>query len=121
MKHFLEILDIPVYMSLGCSLSEQAQPQKVLISISFDYKNHLQAETSDNLKDAICYATVAETVERICHEKAYHLIEHASHQVFSKLKEQYPNTSIKLTFHKVQPPHRLLTSGTVYTIEDVST
>ncbi len=120
MKHQLEILDIPVYMSLGCSISEQAQPQKVLISVIFDNKNHLLAETSDSLKDAMCYATIAESIESICHEKSYHLIEHASHQIFSRLKEQYPNTAIKLKFHKVQPPHRLLTSGTVYVIEDSS-
>ena len=118
MNHTLQILDIPIHMSLGCSLEEQSQQQKVLVSVTFNYKNHTEAEKSDQLKDAICYATVAEYIESICQEKSYHLIEHASYQIYTKLKERYPNTPLKLKFHKVNPPHKLLVGGTVYTIGD---
>jgi dihydroneopterin aldolase len=118
MRRNLEILDIPVYMSLGCSPNEQSQPQKVLVSVTLDYSLHLKSETSDNLEDALCYATIAERVEAVCLEKSYHLIEHACAQIFKQLKDFYPETKLKVRFLKVTPPHRLLHGGTVYTLED---
>ena len=118
MQRNLEILDIPVFMSLGCSASEQAQPQKVLISLKLNYEAYKTSETSDNIEDALCYASLAEMVEKICHEKSYHLIEHSCKQVYLRLKERYPNILFSVRFHKVAPPHRLLQGGTVYTLQD---
>jgi dihydroneopterin aldolase len=121
MQRNLEILDIPVYMSLGCSLNEQSQPQKVLVSVTIDYSHHSKSESTDRLEDALCYATIAEQVEAVCLKKPYHLIEHATAQIFNHLKEFYPQTRLKVRFLKVSPPHRLLHGGTVYTIEDEAT
>jgi dihydroneopterin aldolase len=118
MQRVLEVLDIPIYMSLGCSVQEQSQPQKVLVSLKFCCENYTTAEASDNIKDAICYVSTSELVEKICTDKSYHLIEHAGHQIFTILKERYPSCKVQVRFHKVQPPHRLLQGGTVYTVGD---
>lgn len=118
MKRHLKINQIPIFMSLGCSTSEQAQKQKVLVSLTMNFQNYAQAETSDQLEHSICYASIAEKIEAVCLEKSYHLIEHACFSIYTSLKRLYPNSKIKLEFHKVSPPHHLLENGTTYSIED---
>lgn len=118
-QRFLEIDEIPVYVRLGCSESEQGQPQKILVSVRLSCSSFSKAEESDHLDDAICYVKVAECVERICLEKPYHLIEHLGSRLFERLKSELNDVELLVTVYKVQPPHRLLSKGCRYTIGDI--
>lgn len=118
LKRYLDIKDIPVYVRLGCSVSELAQPQKILVTVRVSCLSYAKAEISDQLGDAVCYVKIAETVERISLEKPYHLIEHLCLRIFDSLKTEVVNAAISVTVHKVQPPHRLLSSGCRYTLSD---
>lgn len=106
----LEIPSIPVYMALGCTKEEQANPQKVEISLSFFLPSNISVLKSDLLSESINYVEVAELVEKIAKEKPYHMIEHLGHQIYLNLKSHFQQP-LKVKVHKCQPPHPLLQNG----------
>lgn len=117
-RRILEVGDICLYVRLGCSESEQAQPQKINVSVKLCCDSFQKAEATDLLEDAICYVKAAEAIERVSLGRSYHLIETLCSEIYKDLKEKFCNTRMSVSIFKNHPPHRLLHSGCRYTISD---
>ena len=96
----LIVKDLGVNAVIGVHPWEQAIKQRVVIDLSLEIDISLAAE-SDQLVDALDYATLAVYIEEIILSRAYQLLETMLMAVYNGLTERYPQIkSGHLVLHK---------------------
>ncbi|MEI8295515.1 MAG: dihydroneopterin aldolase [Alphaproteobacteria bacterium] len=116
----LSILDLRVWLHLGCSDQERFNPQLVSFNIELEFKEAPKGSSTDTIEDTVCFATLAQAIKSFCQTKQFHLIEHLGaevHQVVAKSLGQHIGlvALINVTVHKIAPPVPDLHGGAVFT------
>lgn len=104
MQYQLILEKMMLEVHLGCSASEQAIPQMVAVDITLCSDQLQRSCLSDQLNDAICYATLTHDLQQACHEKRFNLIESLAYGLYQTLKRQLPSAiKIDLIVRKNPP------------------
>jgi 7,8-dihydroneopterin aldolase/epimerase/oxygenase len=77
---YLEVKDIVLMCRLGVTDAEQAQPQKVFITLRI-FGDFQRCMESDNIKDTVDYVCVVSLIEALVQDKSFHLIERLAHEI----------------------------------------
>ena len=105
----LFISQLSVDTSVGVFDWEHKVLQRVLIDLEAECDFSL-AEVSDNIRDAISYAEVSETIIAICTSKHHQLLEHMAARICDELFDRYAISSLTLSIAK---PGAVLQAGSV--------
>lgn len=112
----LVINDIRLWVRLGCTQDEQAQPQMVRVDVNLSFKNMPQGCVSDNIEDTVCYAGVVEMVQSVALQKSYNLIEHLASTLHDALQQKINICAVSsVSVCKVSPPVSLVHGGVTFT------
>lgn len=116
------ILEVPgfiVNLHLGCEAWEREHTQEVKVFLKLKFLEENVSESSDELKDTVCYAELAETVKMVSKKSEYKLIEKFAKDVYLKLKENLNfKVQLDIKVHKLKPPIDILTEGVFYSLGD---
>lgn len=115
----LQICDFEVPVHLGCTIHERHHRQNVNISVEIFFSKNPQGEFSDQLQETVCYAEACEIIKKTAQSQEYQLVEKLAKACLLSLKESWPESSIKLTLHKTNPPIEGLRSGVKYICGDL--
>lgn len=114
---FIRDLSLPV--RLGCETAERAIPQEVRVNLEFRFSTQPKSMETDNIKDAICYATISQALKNYCENREFKLIEKLAYDLTAVTKDLIDhNIALSLTVHKVKPPVEGLHGGAHYRIAD---
>ncbi len=80
----LEKLDL--YVKLGHTNEERQLPQKVSLQVKLSFDHLLDACSSDNLMNTICYAHLADELQKFCDDRSFKLIEALAYQLYQFLQ-----------------------------------
>ena len=118
----LRIMDIQLWLSLGCSIAEQQNPHAVRITVEIAFENAPLGAITDNLTETICYRTLVEAIQTTLQKQSFHLIEHVAFRTYQTVCTTLHTrpkgttiTEIRATAHKVAPPVPGLTGGVSFT------
>ncbi len=105
----LSILDLRIWVHLGCSDQEKFNPQLVSFNIELNFKTLPEGAINDRLEDTICYYKLVQNVKAFCQNKKFNLIEHlaiAVHKLVDESLNQHRLIVdfINVTAHKISPP-----------------
>ena len=115
-KMTIENYEIPVH--LGCSQEERSLPQLVSFQIELSSPQNSTANKSDQLNDAICYASLCGIIGETVGTRHFHLLEFLAQEVFNQVRKSVPaNTHLVIQAHKLYPPIDRLRGGVKYRIE----
>jgi len=109
--HISELL-LPVY--LGYSSKERAVLQEIRLSIEVEFPKAPLGETTDELKDTVCYSKICKTLRDYVKGREFHLIEKLAGDCLSVLCKKYPSVFIQLTLYKKSPSVEGLEGGVKY-------
>jgi dihydroneopterin aldolase len=99
-KLFLE--DIRFLIAVGVTAAERSCPQLCRLDLTLGTDLTRAGETGE-LAQSVDYAAVFDTLERVCTEGSFQLLEEIAHQACQAVLSQFPVKSIKLTIRKLQP------------------
>jgi dihydroneopterin aldolase len=105
----LFISQLSVDTSVGVFEWEHQVLQRVLIDVEAEC-DFSSAEVSDNIKDAISYAEVSETIVAVCTSKHHQLLEHMAARICDELFDTYAISALTLSIAK---PGAVLQAGSV--------
>ena len=105
----LFISQLSVDTSVGVFEWEHQVLQRVLIDVEAEC-DFSSAEVSDNIKDAISYADVSETIVAVCTSKHHQLLEHMAARICDALFDRYAISALTLSIAK---PGAVLQAGSV--------
>lgn len=105
----LFINQLSVDTSVGVFEWEHQVLQRVLIDVDAEC-DFSSAEVSDNIKDAISYADVSETIVAVCTSKHHQLLEHMAARICDALFDRYAISALTLSIAK---PGAVLQAGSV--------
>jgi 7,8-dihydroneopterin aldolase/epimerase/oxygenase len=97
MLYQLVLKNINLRVKLGHLEEERSYPQQVLAQIKLQFLTAPLACITDNLQDAICYAFLAEELQKFCETRSFKLIEALTYQLFQFLKQKM----LEMNFEKV--------------------
>ncbi len=105
----LSVLDLRIWVHLGCSDHEKFHPQLVSLNIDLMFNQIPKALYTDNLEDTICYLKLTEDIKSFCKGKRFNLIEYLIENIrqvieFSLGDNKSLISSINITLNKVSPP-----------------
>lgn len=95
------IRDLEVNTIIGVLPHERTQPQSLIISIEI-FTDIRSAATSDNLKDTIDYAAIAQTITEFASTSKFQLLETLAEKIIELLFSKFPMTSLHLQITKPQ-------------------
>lgn len=75
-----------LHVKLGHTAEERQFPQKVSLQIKLGFDRLLDACTSDNLTNTICYAYLADELQKFCDDRSFKLIEALTYQLYQFLQ-----------------------------------
>ncbi len=111
----MKIKNFEVWVSLGCSPSEQAQLQPVLFNVDILFKSKVLAEDSDRLEDSINYVELTDSIKAEAEKKPYNMIEHLGLNVAKamqqKLSGRYTGAILSVHTLKLRAPVKNLQGG----------
>jgi dihydroneopterin aldolase len=87
---------------IGVTQAERTIRQRLSIDVELFTDTSIPART-DSLRDAIDYAQVATTVETVCGERDYHLIETVAENIASRVLTGFPLAKVKVLVRKISP------------------
>lgn len=116
----LTILDLRIWLHLGCSEQERHQPQCVSFDISITFPKGLKGTSSDDINDSFCYGEATKLIKETISSKPYNLIEHVAsdvHEVLlGSLREKgFPEASLLVKITKLSPPVLDIHGGVSFT------
>ncbi len=115
----LELKSHLTYVHLGCTEAEREFAQKVNINVVIEFSQPPAACRNDKLQDTICYKDLTDTINQVCTQRPYHLIENLCFEIFQQLKLKLSNQEkLQVQVHKVNPPIPNLLGGTFFTLSD---
>ena len=110
----LNINELSLFVYLGCSPEERSVLQEVRLSIEVDFPIAPPGETTDCLKDTLCYDGICRILRDYVKDRQFHLIEKIARECLSVLRKKYPSVFIRLTLYKKAPPVEGLKGGVKY-------
>ncbi len=116
----LSILDLRIWVHLGCSDHEKFHPQLVSFNIDIVFKEPPKAIVTDNISDTICYLDLVNNIQTYCHNKYFNLIErltYSVHEIITSSLELQKSliSSINVEMKKVSPPVPNVHGGVTFT------
>lgn len=99
MRDKLLIPDIPLRARVGCTPSERAEEQTVLVDIELHCDLNAAAR-EDSVASAIDYVSVRNEAARTVAEKPYALVETIAVRVANRLLERFPASSALVRVRK---------------------
>lgn len=81
--------NIEVAAKLGVYDSEKIAPQKILISVEYDFASQASAE-SDNLGDTVDYSRIEASLHEVCVAEHFELLEKLHADLVSTLENKFP-------------------------------
>lgn len=75
---------------------------------------------TDQLDDTVCYSILVQTIQILCQNKRFNLIEHLSYAVYQAIMVLLKASSqklatLKVTVHKIAPPVPGVHGGVIFT------
>lgn len=98
----LNTITLPV--NLGVTDEERLTPQNIVIDVTIYLNQVPEACFSDNIDDTFCYYKVFTTIEDICSNESFNLIEHLCYKIHISVKKLLHNSNIKVRVQKTYPP-----------------
>jgi 7,8-dihydroneopterin aldolase/epimerase/oxygenase len=96
------ICGIDCVAGIGVTPEERTIRQRLSIDVDLFTDTSIPART-DSLKDAIDYARVAATVETVCRERDYHLIETVAESIAGRVLSGFPLARVRVLVRKISP------------------
>ncbi len=95
-----------LWVSLGCSAEEKANPQPVDVNININFSKEPVGCRSDQLSDVCCYKIVTEQVVDSVKNKSFSLIESLALHIFEVVAEYLSseNDVIEIVISKPNHP-----------------
>lgn len=75
-----------LHAKLGHTAKERHLPQRISLQIKLGFDHLLDACTTDNLINTICYADLADDLQQFCDDRSFKLIEALTYQLYQFLK-----------------------------------
>ncbi|MDR2540086.1 MAG: dihydroneopterin aldolase [Chlamydiales bacterium] len=94
-----------LWVSLGCSIEERANPQPVNVDIRIGSPKEPIGCHSDQLSDVVCYKMIAEPVIESVKNRSFHLIESLAAHVFAVVVKQYDLSGFTVEVVITKPNH----------------
>lgn len=92
------------FASHGCEAEERKYRQRIIVDVAM-YYDVAEAARHDDIKKAVDYAAVFDTVRDVCEGHSYALIETIAESVASAVLEKYaPIKKVRVTVHKPDAP-----------------
>lgn len=114
----LNINELSLFVHLGCFPKEKASLQEVRLSIEIEFPTEPHGETTDCLKDTLCYDEICKTIKDYIKGRQFNLIEKMARECLTVLHKKYPSVSIRITLYKKTPPVEGLKGGVKYSCEE---
>ena len=112
---YIHELLLPVH--LGYSSEERSVfAGGFVFSIEVEFPRAPLGETTDNLKDTICYGEICKTLRDYVKDRQFNLIEKLARDCLSVLCKKYPSVLMRLTLFKKAPVEDL-EGGVKYSCE----
>lgn len=105
----ITIKNLKVKTIIGTNSYERENKQEIIINIDFTYDDSI-ASTSDNLKDAVNYKEIENTVKAFCENSQFYLLERLSTSLIDLIME---NRVIIETAVQIEKPNALSHSDSV--------
>lgn len=87
----------------GITPEEREAGQRIVVDLEIDYDNR-QAAQSDDLRDAVDYAAVANRLAEIGRSEKFHLIEALAERLAQSLIKEFGVKGLRLRVKKLHPP-----------------
>ena len=109
-----------IWIHLGCGEAEKQNAQLVSFNINLSFKVPPIAIVTDQLDDTVCYLKLTQTIQNLCQNKRFNLIEHLVYDVHQAVVERLENnsqniTDLKVTVNKLAPPVPGIHGGVSFT------
>ncbi|MBV7434380.1 dihydroneopterin aldolase [Cardiobacteriaceae bacterium TAE3-ERU3] len=99
MQDTIFINDLAVTTLIGILPHERVQKQKLILDVSLTTDFATAAE-SDDMRDGISYAEIADTIVEFATEAEYGLLERFGQELINRLFSDFPAKSIELKITK---------------------
>jgi len=93
---------IQLGIKVGTTEEERSKPQPCRLDLTL-VTNLDQAGQTGELEGTVDYAAVFRSVERICLDQTFTLLEEVAHQVCCQILENFEVRQVKLRIRKLQP------------------
>ena len=105
----LSIKDLRLWVHLGCSDEEKANPQAISVTLKLYFTKPPLGTTTDKLADSICYFQITELVQNTVSKRSFNLVEHLTYTIREDLYKHlesigYGDVTLKVTVDKLSPP-----------------
>ncbi len=114
----LSIEDLEMWVHLGCSAGERANPQPVLLSVALRFDAPPRACETDVLADTVCYAELSEIARGISAAREFNTVESMAWEIARGFRARLPG-SVRMTLRLAKPraPVAGLKGGVAFTLE----
>jgi len=108
-KFSLLVSDLRIWVHLGCGEEEKKHPQLVSLDIEVVFSSMPDAIFTDNIDDTVCYLAISESIQQLCNQTRFNLIEYMSKEVHNSVSKALLSkfgivSLIKVSLRKVSPP-----------------
>ena len=116
----LRIIDLRLWVHLGCSTEERANPQAVSVDVVIPFVQLPKGAYTDKLEDSVCYRRMIELIQDIVKTKEFNLVESLTltiHQLLTSylVTTDYHDLALKVIVKKLSPPIPNLYGGVSFT------
>ena len=112
MQSLLEVKGLRVFLKIGCTEQERANPQPIDIDVTLKFSELVQGCVTDQLEDTVCYAKITQSIHDLSKNFECALIEKLAYEIFSRIRAQIPkNSFLKIAVTKVSPPLAAIQNG----------
>jgi 7,8-dihydroneopterin aldolase/epimerase/oxygenase len=99
-KIFLD--GIRLEIRVGTTVEERSRPQLCGLVLVLEAKLG-RAGKSGDVRKTVDYAAVFHTIEKLCSEKAFCLLEEVGHEICNQVLANYPVEKVNLRISKLKP------------------
>ena len=119
----LSVLDLRIWVHLGCSDQEKFNPQLVSLNIELYFKSLPEGAANDGLEDTVCYSDLVLNVKSFCQNRKFNLVENLTREIYKVVEESLKQhrslvSFICVTGHKISPPVPDIHGGVTFTYCD---
>ena len=116
----LSVLDVRLWVRLGCSETEKAQRQMISLNLDIDYHTCPEGVPQDDIKGIVCYAELVHLITAHCQSKSFNTIEYLGQSVHQAITDHlsasnHPIESVKIEAYKTSPPVPTIHGGVKWT------
>ena len=121
MLYKLEINKLILKLNIGVGAGERSNAQNIECNLVIYFARMPASCQSDDIKDALCYASIVEAIEKFCQDREFHLIEHLGYSLYQYLKDNLLNPLDRLSLRICKaPPIPSIKGDCCFVIDDRS-